>query len=299
MNIVFCSDRRVLAGLHVAAKSVLTHLDSHAGHPVFWVYSGEIDDADISLLDKTLVSTGRPFTLRKRDVDVKPLQAFPRLTGSLAAYYRLLVPDQIDADRYLYLDVDTLCCADLSSLFQHLLDDHPLALCSESPMATSADISVIKMLGSQTTGDYYNSGVMLVDRNRWLEKDVTARCLDFLSRYRADYWDQSAINFVMHGDIATLPAQFNCYSNVRANWPALKPPMSGNGRLIHFVDYPKPWSRYGRWVHPLGGDWWSAYRETAHYEVGPRPDLEMPLKAEQWQGYKKAIMIEFYFQPIN
>jgi lipopolysaccharide biosynthesis glycosyltransferase len=295
MHIVFCCDRKVLAGLHVAAKSVLAHFAGSVDRPVFWVFSDEIDAADLALLRATLDSTGRPFTLHLRSVDIAPLQGFTKLTGSLAAYYRLLVPEQIEADRYLYLDVDTLCRADLSAVVDLELNGHPIALCAECPMTSCADQSVVETLGAAASGEYFNSGVMLVDRNRWREKNVTIRCLDHLSNHRADYWDQSAINCVLHGDIATLPPRFNWYTNVRAHWPALKPPLGGKDRLLHFVDYPKPWSRHGRWLHPFGPNWWNAYRNTAHYRNGPRPDLEVELKSEHWPGYKKAIKDRLLF----
>jgi lipopolysaccharide biosynthesis glycosyltransferase len=295
MGIVFCCDRRVLAGLHVAAMSVLSHLSSAVACPVFWVFSDEIDSADLALLHSTLESTGRPFTLHLRSVDATALQAFSSMTGSLAAYYRLLVPEQIEADRYLYLDVDTLCRTDLSVAMNQELAGRPVALCAECTMALTADKSVVDLLGANATGDYFNSGVMLVDRRRWREQNVTVRCLELLSRHPVDYHDQSAINYVLHGEIGSLPPRFNCYTNVRAYWPSLRPPLDNSDRLLHFVDYPKPWSRHGRWVHPFGGEWWRAYRKTAHYRVGPSPDLEIELKCEQWPGYKKLLKDRLLF----
>jgi lipopolysaccharide biosynthesis glycosyltransferase len=295
MDIVFCSDRRVLAGLHVAAKSVLAHLAGTVVRPVFWIFSDEIDEADLALLHATLESTGRPFTLQLRSVDAAPLQAFPRLTGSLAAYYRLLVPEQIDAERYLYLDVDTLCRADLSVLMGVPLDGCPAALCSEGPITGNADTLISKLLGERATGDYFNSGVMVVDVQKWRSMGLTAQCLEFLTNNKVTHWDQSAVNYVLHGRIASIKSHFNCYTNVRSNWPLLKRPHSGKNCLLHFVDYPKPWSRYGEWVHPFGRDWWSAYRSTAHYPVGRSPDLEVELRWEQWPDYKKAVKDKLLF----
>jgi lipopolysaccharide biosynthesis glycosyltransferase len=299
MDFVFCSDRRVLAGLHVAAKSVLEHLSRQVLRPVFWIFSDDIDVMDLALLQATLESTGRSFTLHLRSVNAGLCHSFPRLSGSLATYYRLLVPEQIDADRYLYLDVDTLCRADLLAILEHELVGHPVALCAEGPMASCADKSVVEFLGTAAIGNYFNAGVMLVDRNSWRQKEITTRCLDHLAKHRADYWDQSALNCVLHGDIAALGARFNCFTNVRANWPALKVSVGGKGRLLHFTDYPKPWSRHGKWVHPFGREWWNAYRNTAHYRVGPRPDLEVKLSAKQWPGYKKAIKDQALFSAYS
>ena len=116
MNIVFCVDRGVLPGLHVAAYSLLDRTHPVAGKMHFSVFSDGLQETDMVLLRQTLTRTGKPFELELRRLDPTVLTGFPPLNGSLAAYYRLLAAQVMAVDRFLYVDADTLCDLDVSEL---------------------------------------------------------------------------------------------------------------------------------------------------------------------------------------
>lgn len=292
MNIIFCSDRAMLPALHVAAMQVLKYIN---GKPEFSILSEDLTDSDLALLRKTLDSVGKPFGLCLIPVSSKPFADFPRLTGSLAAYFRLLIPDLIEAERCLYLDCDTFCQVDLAPLFDWDLGPCPVGMCAESPIHGNADVRVAEELGNRAAGDYYNSGVMLFVNSLWKTEQVTRQCMEYVSRQQPNYHEQSAINFVLHGRIAGLPNNFNCYTNVRANWPSLKSPKNGLGQLLHFVDFPKPWSPFARWVHPFGKMWWQAYRQTAHFQRGGEVSSSLDWNQKTKAGYKKALKDKILF----
>ena len=73
------------------------------------------------------------------------------------------------------------------------------------------------------------------------------------------------MNFVLLDKIQQLPDKFNVHSNGRKSWTLLASPLNGEGALIHFVDYPKPWDRGARWVHPMGKIWKQYFKKTALY----------------------------------
>ena len=296
MNIIFCTDRGMLPALHVAAMQVLKYI---TGRPEFSILSEDLAESDLALIQQTLDSVGKPFELSLIPVSSKPFADFPRLTGSLAAYFRLLIPDLIEAERCLYLDCDTFCQVDLAPLFVWDLGSCPVGMCAESPIHGNADVRVANELGNRAAGHYYNSGVMLFANNLWKKDQISRQCMEYVSRQQPNYHEQSAINFALHGRIAGLPNNFNCYTNVRANWPGLKSPKNGLGQLLHFVDFPKPWSRYGRWVHPFGKLWSNAYQGTAHFhsEGSLAPSLKWDHKSRV--GYKKAIKDKFLYSIYN
>jgi len=292
MNIVFCTDRAMLPALHVAAMQVLKYI---TGRPEFSILSEDLAESDLALLRKTLDSVGKPFGLALIQVSSKPFVNFPRLTGSLAAYFRLLIPELIEDEKCLYLDCDTFCQVDLATLFHWDLGICPVGMCAESPITGTADVRVAKELGSRAIGHYYNSGVMLFANPLWKIEQIAHRCLEYVSRQKPDYHEQSAINFVLHGRIAGLPTNYNCYTNVRANWPVLKFPVNGMGQFLHFVDFPKPWSRFGRWVHPFGNMWWQAYRQTAYSQTGDKVISVVKWSQKIKVGYKKALKDKILF----
>jgi len=298
MKIVFCTDQAMLPALHVAAKQVLKFI---TGRPEFTIVSEDLHKRDIDLLKQTLDAVEKDYRLELIEASTRPFAKFPRLTGSLAAYYRLLAPGLLDCQKCLYIDCDTFCLIDLAPLFQIDLGNSPVGMCAESPISGNADVRIARELGERALGYYYNSGVIVFNCPLWREENLESQCLEYIEAQQPDYHEQSAINFVLHEQIADLPNNFNCYTNVRANWPFFKSPQKGSGQFLHFVDFPKPWSRYGRWVHPFGKLWWQAYQETAHSHVGIKGNSTMKWSQKVKAGYKKSLKdkILFYLYEKN
>jgi lipopolysaccharide biosynthesis glycosyltransferase len=292
MTILFCTDRAMLPALHVAAKQVLRFI---TGIPEFTIISEDLGNRDIDLLKQTLDAAGKDYRLELIEASTKPFAKFPRLTGSLAAYYRLLAPGLLDCERCLYIDCDTFCLVDLAPLFEINLGDCPVGMRAESPIDGNADARIAKELGARASGNYYNSGVIFFDCKRWQQENLEAQCLEYIETQQPDYHEQSALNYLLHERICSLPPEFNCYTNVRTNWPYLNPPRCGMGRFLHFVDFPKPWSAYGLGVHPFGKIWWAEYRKTAHFHAGGFKPQKVAWNAKVRAGYKKALKDRILF----
>ena len=292
LEIAFCTDRNMLPALHVAAKSVLQHF---TGIPRFSVLSDELGSADIDHLHKTLFDTGKEYGLNLLKVDARPLKDFPGLQGKRSTYFRLMIPDLISNDWCLYLDSDILCRIDVSQLAKLELGGRALALAPETPMRLSPDKKLIAELGANSTGFYYNAGVCVMDCARWRNENLARKCLDYIAQKKPNYHDQSALNFICHQQIAPLQPQFNLPTNVRSNWPILRKPNRGAGCLLHFVDYPKPWSAIGRWVHPSGEQWWGEYRKTAHFRENCYKSAPIRWDSKTRLGYRKALKDKLLF----
>ncbi len=89
----------------------------------------------------------------------------------------------------------------------------------------------------------------------------------------------------------TLDVRFNCIANMRKEWPALRCSGGQIGRLVHFVDYPKPWNFFGEFVNPYYKMWRDVLDKTAiknfrSWQDTPARKLPTTLKA--WGSYKKA-----------
>lgn len=262
MTVVFCTDRRMLGALHVAAYSVLVNLSDQQSEVVLHVLSADLTESDVELLQQTLRTADRPFTLIHQVIDESLFAGFPQLQESLATYYRLLIPELVDTDRYLYLDVDILCQTDLSDLMTMDLEGCPIALVPEAPLQACADWKVSKYLGKDALGWYFNAGVLLVDRQLWQGMGLTTKSLTFIEHHQPDYHDQSALNALLHDQIMPLPKRYNIRTNDRGSWRQLGDRSQREGMVLHFIDYPKPWSPGGRWIHPWGKQWWSWLRKT-------------------------------------
>lgn len=297
MKIVFCADRRVLPGLHVALYSVL---DRYRGNsrPDFTIFSDDLDAGDRLLLEKTLNALGKTCSLEIRRVDPALFSGFPPLNGSWATYYRLLIPSMIDAERFLYLDADILCDLDVSPLAQLDLGDAPAGFVSEAPLAGCADREVAKLLRASVGEPYFNAGVMLANAGEWRRQQITEQALTFLRNYPAAYCDQSALNFVLHRRAYQLDERFNTIVNMRKHWPALKTPVGSINRLLHFVEYPKPWDLGAELLHPQYRIWKSVLEKTAMKDFRSwqdTPARRLPRTAKAKTGYQKAIKDRLLF----
>jgi lipopolysaccharide biosynthesis glycosyltransferase len=298
MNIVFCADRRVLPGLHVAMYSLLEQIGATVSETRFYLFSDELTGADLNLLRQTLSAVGKKFTLEQHRVDAKLFAGFLPLNGSCAAYYRLIVPQALDVERFLYLDADTLCELDVSELNSLDLHGTPAALVPEAPLAGAIDRFVAEQLGNSATEPYYNSGVILVDVPAWRRQRVTERALEYITTHRPPFHDQSALNVVLRGQAVTLEERFNCITNMRKHWPALRTSDGASNRLLHFVDYPKPWDLFGEWVNPHYLRWRRVLEKTALKDFRSwqnTPARKFPRTGKAWRGYKKSFKDRWLF----
>ena len=297
MNIVFCADQSVLPGLHVALYSVL---DCYLGstRSDFTIFSDVLDDGDIALLNQTLQSLKKPYSLELRRIDPGQFKGYPSLNGSWATYYRLAVPREMDVDRFLYLDADTLCDINVGLLQDLEMDDAPAALVPEAPLAGAVDRHVAEQLGNSPLEHYFNAGIMLVNRREWMRQGISERAVEYLKNNPAHFWDQSALNVVLHGKVLQLDEQFNTIVNMRKHWPVLKYSVGSIGRLLHFLAYPKPWDLGAEFIHPQYRIWRSVLDKTAMRDFRSwhdTPARRLPKTAKAKAGYKKAIKDRILF----
>jgi len=290
LHIVFSADRRVLPGLHVAAYSVLSHRARDGRVVRFHVLSEALTHEDEVLLEGTLRAAGRPYELGVQRLTPGTFNGFPSMQGSWANYLRLLAPEVINANRFVYLDVDILCNLDVAELVALDLADCCAAFVPETTIRAAPDRSVSGRLPAGVDGPYLNSGVMVADKRLWLERKVTQRCLQFLQSGPADCLDQSALNYVLWRGWKPLEHRFNFITNRRSNWPAFKN-NALQGKIVHLLDNPKPWDLLCEFLHPQYYLWRSVLDKTAMQGFRSwhdTPSRKVPRTRKAWFGYKKA-----------
>jgi lipopolysaccharide biosynthesis glycosyltransferase len=249
-------------------------------------------------LHDTLSAANNEFSLVSHRVEASRFSEYSRLNGSVATYYRLAAAQILDVDRFLYLDVDTLCDLDVSVLFGLDMKDSPAAMVTEAPLSTSVDPHVAQVLGNSHDAPYFNAGVILVNVEAWRREMITERAMEYLNNHPAHFWDQSALNVVLHGKALPLDERYNTISNMRKNWPMLTGPYGSNKRLIHFVDYPKPWGFLCEFLHPHCRLWKSVLRKTELKDSrswNDSPSRVIPTTFKQYNQYVKAIKDSLLF----
>jgi lipopolysaccharide biosynthesis glycosyltransferase len=120
--------------------------------------------------------------------------------------------------RLIYLDCDVLVFRNLSALFNlELSAGKVIAAVPDSETLSLADDSriIAGAMKLPAKGAYFNCGVMLMNLDELRNQHFSQRAIEFLNTWRGRYrfHDQSAINFLLHGQIDALPECWN-----RASW---------------------------------------------------------------------------------
>ena len=240
--IALASDNRYFPGLYCAVASALINLNPARKLDV------KVLDGGLSQLSRDTLS--RMTDRIDRDVAIEFLtadaSAFHGATlgpgRSYMAYCRILLPRLLNVPRLIYLDADLLVFRDLSKLFDlQLSARNVVAAVPDSETFSPADDSLLmaRAMKLPLEGYYFNSGVMLMNLDELSRRHFSESAVDFLNRWSGKYrfHDQSAINFLLHGQIDTLPEHWN-----RASW---RFDMQQNNDLNCIVHY----TTSAPWVH--------------------------------------------------
>ncbi|WP_299349115.1 glycosyltransferase [uncultured Shimia sp.] len=160
------------------------------------------------------------------------------------AFLRLWLSERLgdQYDRILYLDSDTNVVTDrISGLFDVDMGPHPIGAVRDiaqwfNPKRMAFDFTARNIRGQKI----FNSGVQLIDTQRFLAMDCLEKMLDV---HRAPeptlQNDQSLLNLGLMGNIAELHPYWNW------QWTSRQPYISAlvSPNIIHYVGIKKPWSK--------------------------------------------------------
>lgn len=232
MNIVYAIDSNMVGPLGVSLKSLAV---AHPGSlPQVFVLCGEVPSADQDRLRQFATGQGLPIVLI--EVPTEALRAkrnsLPGGHVTFASLIRLVMGEVLPAelDRVLYLDADTLVMRPLHALFDVDMADATVA-------AVATPMSHLEHLGVEPA-TYVNTGVMLVDLQKWRKRGIQQACYDAIERHAADlhYWDQCALNLSLSGQLMLLDRGYNYIFDSRISSPNFELP-----HIVHYAGANKPW----------------------------------------------------------
>jgi lipopolysaccharide biosynthesis glycosyltransferase len=212
------SDESYFPGLYCAVASALSAVDSSRKVDVK-VLDGGLSQVSRDTLSKLTDRISGDVGLEFVTVDASVFGTATLGPGqSHMTYCRILLPHLVNVPRLIYLDCDILVFRDLSELFDlELAPRNVLAAVRDSEtLSLSQDALVLtKAMNLPAEGAYFNCGAMLMNLDELRRQNFFQRAVEFLNNWRGNYrfWDQSAINFLLHGQIEQLPEFWN-----RASW---------------------------------------------------------------------------------
>jgi lipopolysaccharide biosynthesis glycosyltransferase len=238
--IALASDDRYFSGLYCAVASALTHLNPGRKLDVK-VLDGGLSPSSRETLSRLTDRTGGDVGLEFAEADASVFGDATLGPGqSHMTYCRILLPHLVKVPRLIYLDCDTLVFRDLSGLYDlELSPGNVLAAVRDSETLSLAEDSLVlaKAMNLPAEGAYFNCGVMLMNLDELRRQDFFESAIDFLNRWSGKYrfWDQSAINFLLHRQIDELPECWN-----RPSWRFDAQQNNDLGCVLHYTTS-APW----------------------------------------------------------
>lgn len=239
VSVVLVADESYAAFAAVACLTLLESCPEPSTLVLHLLHHG-LDVATLGRLKRT-VELGRGQLI---SYDVKlHAAADPRYRNRSPHYYRLMAPELLpsDVERFLYIDCDLLVYQDIRQLATRDLGAATVAACRDYLGHVGDAIANHKNLGLDPEAPFFNSGVMVVQRNLWNLQKVSNRVLECTDDNRSfldaqgkfHQYDQYALNVVLYGRWLLLSEVWN----YGAERPYRK------AAVVHFNGHGKPWGQ--------------------------------------------------------
>jgi lipopolysaccharide biosynthesis glycosyltransferase len=182
----------------------------------------------------------------------------------LIVYIRLFFPLFIpaDVDKVIYLDVDMIVRKDISMLWNTDLGNKIIGGVVDRSQTVSSSwggLPNYQELNIDPDTKYFNSGLLLVSRSKWIEDNITEKilkCIADNSKY-ASFPDQYGLNVVFANQWLELDPRWNSYSVLEVEDPY----------LVHFIG-----------IKPI----YTSYKYIKRY----RDEFYAYLQLTPWADYK-------------
>jgi lipopolysaccharide biosynthesis glycosyltransferase len=188
-----------------------------------------------------------------------------------AAYLRLLTPEILpkEFNKAIYLDSDLLVKANLKELWDQEIGDYALLACTDFGIpCVSSNLGIInyKELGLAPDTPYFNSGVLVMNLQRWREENISQQVIEYFQKYEKDVQmgDQEGLNAVLANNWGRLNPKWNVITNIlfydqwddsplKEEIRPIKQELIEKPYILHFAGIIKPWKL--EYEHPARPLW--------------------------------------------
>ena len=209
---------------------IINNLSSHFDVHIITNFMEEKLKQKLDTLSKNYKCSFHLYTINNLD-KISKLKVSDHVSN--ATYYRLIMAEILPKhiDKILYLDSDVVVISPLEELYNIDLENYFIA-------ASGFSGTLVKSKG-------FNSGVMVVNLEKWRNEQISTKVIDFATqnRNKLPYHDQSALNRVIKQNYLIIDRKWNFQVDLsprKIQKPddniALK-----NARIIHYIGSSKPW----------------------------------------------------------
>jgi lipopolysaccharide biosynthesis glycosyltransferase len=163
--------------------------------------------------------------------------------GTRMHYGRLLIASILppEVERALYLDADILVLGDISPLWEIDLEGAAVGAVIDAGVDALMKNDQLGRWNIPRVLDYFNSGVLLIDLERWRDQRIAEKVLEYVARNPTSLFpDQNALNVVCDGHWKQLDLRWNFQRHMEHRLADMSP--ANRPAIVHFVTGEKPWN---------------------------------------------------------
>jgi len=262
ITVVFAADNNYAMPVAVTACSILKHLPPDQKINLYILDAGIkrnnsekiLKSIDLSICKVNFIST-------KGELTEIPLSDH----FTEANFHRFLIPQLLPQDlhKVIYLDCDLLVLTDLSMLWNiDIGDNYFLAVQDLTIRTISRGVKDYQLFEIPPNHSYFNSGVLVLNLDKWREFDTSTSVIDYLCKPREVqlFGNQEAMNTLLWNKWQELDPKWNRQfktgleeeqENIDAlteRYGEYSEDIAKNPYIIHFIQDTKPWQYYR---HPM------------------------------------------------
>ncbi len=251
-HIVFGVDSNYIKYAAVTMLSIVNY--NQTTKIVFHVFCDEITAEDLDKL-KRITEENMQISIIVYYVSNDIILEFPQNSNwNLSIYYRAIAPYVLHGKikRALYLDADILCLGNLNDLF--IMNLPSVVGVVEDGLGRKSKKKLLLGLGIPSHENYFNSGVMLIDIDRYVEEDILTKFIDCINKNadKLKMYDQDAFNIILGKEVYYLDKIYNLQT--------FMPVENKKIVFLHFIGSLKPWFLN---VNRLGSDKWKEFYQKS------------------------------------
>ncbi len=249
MNILFNCDENYVPYLSVVALSIIKNHPEESVH--FYVLSLNISQTSQEYLKAFCQKQSSEITF----IEIDPLQ-FEDLPTTISyispvTYARLFAVDYLPntLDRILYMDIDLIVNANLSTFYHIDFGENALAIVPDI-LFNIGDKEYKTTIGLSSKDVYFNAGVMLLNLEMWRTRNLKEDISDFITKFpNFTFQDQDILNYIFNGSKICVDARYNFQTDTRkcvTRWDTVENLLGGTTcnmpvAIYHSTGHVKPW----------------------------------------------------------
>lgn len=259
--VVLVADNNYAMPLAATARSIVVNLNPNKNIEIV-IIDGGIKEYNKKKIVKSI---------NKSNVEIKWVQAEKELFKNMkvykhfsrAVYYRILIPNILPPEikKAIYLDTDVIVKGNLEQLWNIEIGDNYVLAAQEMIVRYVSAPNGLKNyqeFGFKSDAKYFNSGVLVINMEKWRNENIGAKVIDYLEQYQ-DQWqwvDQDGLNAAFAGQWGELDPKWNQQPKIykyrswkESPWEEdVYQDLKDNPYIVHYCTSGKPWSL--KCIHP-------------------------------------------------